>query len=267
MFDTHVHLQHPKYAGDLSAVLNRAVASGVTAAIVPGTNLEDSTAAVAFAAMRARSPLALYAAVGIHPTEANDLTAETWLALGALAEAPCVVAIGEIGLDYYWPKVSDRGWVCADPETQRQALGRQLALASELDLPVVIHDRDAHRDTLDLVQAWKARDPRARGTLHAYAAGSEFMDEVMALGFHIGLDGPVTFRNAVDLRAVARRVPLGQMLLETDGPYLTPAPHRGQRNEPAYLIYIAERIAELRGVAVEEIAAATTDNARVLFGL
>ncbi len=195
------------------------------------------------------------------------MTPESLPALRALAAATYVVAIGEIGLDYYWPGISDRGWVCADPETQRRAFQQQLTLASELDLPVIVHDRDAHRDTLDLLTAWKAEDPRARGTLHAYAAGPEFLDQAMALGLHIGLDGPVTFKKAVDLRDVARRVPLRRMLLETDGPYLTPVPHRGKRNEPAYLTHIAERIAEIRDVTVEEIRAATTDNAKALFGL
>ncbi len=264
--DTHIHLQHPRYTGDLAAVMERAVAAGVTRAIVPGTTLDDSRSAVRVAASTS-SAYALYAAVGIHPTDAHTLTSPTLQELATLATGDRVVAIGEIGLDYYWPNVADRGWTCADPETQRAALLRQLALASDLDLPVIIHDRDAHQDVLEALRRWKARDPRACGTLHAYAGGPALLAEVVALGFHIGIDGPVTFRKATDLQEVARRVPLDRLLLETDGPYLTPVPHRGQRNEPAYLIHLAARIAQLRDLAVGELIAATTTNARELFDL
>jgi TatD DNase family protein len=267
MIDTHVHLQHLRYAADLAPVLDRAAAAGVTAVIVPGTTLDDSAAAIALVQEHADHPVKIYAAVGIHPTEADDWTPEAMVRLRKLATVEHVVAVGEIGLDYYWPSIADRGWACADPETQRRALQDQLALATDLDLPVVIHDRDAHRDTLDILKAWKASDPRARGTLHSYAAGPDFLDEAMALGFHIGIDGPVTFKKADDLREVAYRAPLDRILLETDGPYLTPTPYRGKRNEPAYLVHIARKIAEVRGASVTTIMSSTTRNAAALFNL
>ena len=266
LIDTHVHLQHPKYGPDLPSVLSRAAGAGVIAVIVPGTTLEDSTEAL-YLARRMSAPCKIRVAVGIHPTEAYLLDPAVIDSLAALAASGEVVAVGEIGLDYYWPRVAERTWRCADPATQRSALERQLALASELRLPVVIHDRDAHGDTIDILRAWKARDPTARGTFHAYAAGADLLHEALELGFYIGIDGPVTFERALALHEVARQVPLDRLLLETDGPYLTPVPHRGQRNEPAYLEHIAARVAELRGARLEDIAAATTENAGALFSL
>jgi len=271
MIDTHVHLQLSQYNDDLVAVLDRASAAGVHAAIVPGTKLKDSVAAAGLAATHRDAMCSLYATVGIHPTSAQTLTNNVLERLAGLAAEQRVVAIGEIGLDYYWPKRKNRGWYCAPPEVQRDALRRQLALAADLDLPVVIHDRDAHRDTLEILGAWKKDNAhgraRARGVLHSYAGGPELLQDVLALGFYIGVDGPVTFRQARDLHEVTRVVPLDRLLLETDGPYLTPEPHRGRRNEPAYIPLIATRIAELKGLTVEQIAEATTTNAEDLFGL
>lgn len=268
MVDTHVHLQHPRYTTDLPAVLSRAAAAGITSVIVPGTNLADSAAAVELAIDKnAAGPCRVYATVGVHPTEAHRLDAGALDALASLTASDQVVAIGEIGLDYYWPLVTERTWQCADPATQRAAFERQLALASELHLPVVIHDRDAHRDTIDIVRAWMARDPSGRGVLHAYAAGTSLLLDVLALGLYIGVDGPVTFSKERDLHEVARRVPLDRLLLETDGPYLTPVPYRGQRNEPAYLAHVAARVADLRGESLEHIQEATTENAKALFSL
>ncbi len=267
MIDTHVHLQLSQYKDDLMAVLDRAAAAGVHTAIVPGTKLEDSVAAAGLAATYRDTACSLYATVGIHPTSAQTLTDDVLRALAGLASQPRVVAIGEIGLDYYWPKKKNRGWYCAPPDVQRDVLRHQLALATDFDLPVVVHDREAHEDTLEILGAWKRDNPRARGVLHSYSGGPELLQDVLDLGFYIGIDGPVTFRRAQDLHAVARAVPLGRLLLETDGPYLTPEPHRGRRNEPAYIPLIAMRIAELKSLTVEQIAEATTANAEALFGL
>jgi TatD DNase family protein len=265
MWDTHVHLHYDAYAADREAVLVRAAGAGVTTCLLPGSTLADSQAAVALAEREAASPCVLYAAVGIHPTSADELTPAALVELRALARHPGVVAIGEIGLDYYWPALPDRGWPCADPPQQRAALVAQLELAAELGLPVLIHDREAHADTLQLLRTWVAGGPGRTGTLHAYAGGPALLDEALALGFYIGMDGPVTFRKATALHEVARRVPLDRLLLETDGPYLTPEPYRGRRNEPAYLLYIARRIAELKAVSVEQVMKATAENARRLF--
>lgn len=268
IIDTHAHLQHKQYAQDLDAVLTRAAESDVQAALLPGTDVEDSRAAVALAQRHAGGPCALYAAVGVHPTGTGDFGPDDLKALRALAQsAPRVVAIGEIGLDYYWPRQPNRRWPCAEPSAQRLACKAQLGLAADLGLPVIIHDRDAHEDTLRLLRDWVDGGSGRTGVLHSYAGGPEFLQATLDLGFYVGMDGPVTFGNAADLHAVARVVPLDRLLLETDAPYLTPHPHRGKRNEPAYLTYVAQRIAELKGVTVKQIAKATTANAQRLFSL
>ncbi len=266
MIDTHVHLQHPDYADDRQATLARAVSAGVTGLIVPGTTLEDSVTALRLATdTDLRQTCAIYAAVGIHPTEADLLDAVTVDALASLSASDRVVAIGEVGLDYYWPGVATRTWRCANPDVQRQAFVTQLALASDLRLPVVIHDREAHRDTIDLVRSWKHRDPAAEGVFHAYAGGTDYLHEILSLGFYVGVDGPVTYKRTSALHQLVREVPIDRLLLETDGPFLTPVPHRGKRNEPAYLAHVAERVADLRGLSRQDVEAATTENAQRLF--
>jgi len=267
VIDTHVHLQLRHYDGDVADVLARAAAANVRSVIVPATKPADCRQVVSLAFGQAEGPCPVYAAVGVHPTSAHTLTDPDLKTLEELARNPHVVAIGEIGLDYYWTARQDRDWQCAEPEAQRHALRRQLDLATELDLPVIIHDRDAHTDTLAMLREWRAGDPRARGTLHSYAGGPELLQQVLDLGLYIGMDGPVTYRKARDLHEVARIVPLDRLLLETDGPFLTPQPHRGRRNEPAYLPLIAMRIAELRGVSPAAVIEATTANAMALFDL
>ncbi len=267
MIDTHVHLQGARYADDLDAVLERAAAAGVQACIVPGTDLESSRVAVNLAERYAEAPCAIYAAVGVHPTNADEVTDAALVALADLASHPRVVAIGEIGLDDYWPHQPNRGWHCPELPRQKEALRAQLTLAADLGLPVSIHDRDAHTETLEMLRAWVAEGTGRTGTLHAYAGGPTLLDAALALGFYIGMDGPVTFSKARELHAVARDVPLDRLLLETDGPYLTPVPHRGKRNEPAYLTYITAQIAALRETTPDAVAEATTRNACRLFGL
>ncbi|HHE71025.1 MAG TPA: TatD family deoxyribonuclease [Chloroflexi bacterium] len=267
LIDTHAHLQHPRYAEDLEAVLERAAEAHVTSVIVPGTQVSDSESAVLLAERHDGGPCRLYAAVGIHPTEALNVSQGDLDKLRALARSPHVVAIGEIGLDYYWPRVEDRKWPCPSPEVQRGAFKAQLALAAELDLPVIIHDREAHEDVYRILVAWKAAHPRAKGTLHAYAAGPDMLSAFLELGFSIGLDGPLTYKKASRLQEVAAKAPLDRILLETDAPYLTPSPHRGKRNEPSYLWLVAEALARIRTTSIAEIAANTTLNASLLFGL
>ncbi len=267
MIDTHVHLQNPRYNNDLEGILNRARQACVTALIIPGTDLGTSEAAIELADRYATAELQIYAAVGFHPTEAHHLHQDNTRILAEMAHHPSVVAIGEIGLDYYWPRNPNRDWECATPETQRRALEIQMDLAADLNLPIIVHDREAHKDTLAMLRSWHSRGPNRHGTLHAYAAGIDRLHKAMDIGFMIGIDGPVTFENARDIHEVARTVPLDRLLLETDGPYLTPVPHRGKRNEPAYLRYIAQQIAELRQEDVSTIDAESTRNAQWLFGL
>ncbi len=265
--DTHVHLQLPAYADDLPAVLERAAEVGVLGCIVPGIDLESSRAALDLAERYADGPCRLYAAVGIHPTEAHRLDAAALRELRAMAAHPRTVAVGEIGLDFYWPRIPDRGWVCAEPEQQAVALRQQLDLAAEMGLPVILHDREAHGAMLEALAAWVEEEPPKRGVLHAYAAGPSRLDEVVGMGFAVGIGGVVTRKKAAAVQEVARRVPVEALLLETDGPYLTPVPYRGKRNEPAYIPLIAESIAALRGMTAETLAEATTANAVRLFGL
>ena len=272
MIDTHAHLQHNKYRTDRNEVLNNAAAKGLTAIIIPGISLDDSREAVTLTERYATANCAVYASVGVHPTEAHTLTPATLIALRKLAQRTIkgvsrIVAIGETGLDYYWPKQHNRRWLCAEPGEQRLAFKAHLRLAAEMGLPVIVHDRDAHADTLRLLQDWVAGGSGRTGVLHAYAGRPECLTAALDLGFYIGMDGPVTFKKATKLHEVARQVPLERLLLETDAPYLTPHPYRGRRNEPAYLHYIAARIAALRHTTVKTIEKATTANAQRLFGL
>jgi len=267
LIDTHAHLQNPAFAGDLDTILERAAQAGIHACLVPGSTLLDSRAAVALAERFAAGPCSIYAAVGIHPTDVNASFEVNLPELRDLAQHPRVVAIGEIGLDYYWPQQSHRAWPCADPLLQRWALEKQLALAAELRLPVIIHDRDAHADMFAMLADWIQGGATRTGTLHAYAAGPSRLHEALDLGFYIGMDGPVTYHKATDLHEVARQVPLERCLIETDSPYLPPHPHRGRRNEPAHLPLIVERLAELRQLSPETIAGISTQNASRLFGL
>ncbi|MBN1920922.1 MAG: TatD family hydrolase [Anaerolineae bacterium] len=267
LVDTHVHLQNPAYAGDLEAILERASQAGIHACLVPGSTLPDSRAAVALAERFSAGPCTIYAAVGIHPTDVDAHLAAALPELRDLAQHPRVVAIGEIGLDYYWPQQPNRTWPCADPPLQRRALEQQLTLAAEVRLPIIIHDRDAHTDIFAMLEDWTQGDATREGTLHAYAAGPAQLQQALDLGFYIGMDGPVTYHKATSLHEVARLVPLERLLIETDGPYLPPQPYRGQRNEPAYLSLVANRIAELRQLPPQTVAAASTHNAERLFGL
>ncbi len=250
LVDSHAHLDFPQFDTDREAVIERAREAGLVAILNVGTDLASSRAAVALA----EACDFIYAAVGVHPHDARTLTPAVLEELRELARRPRVVAIGEIGLDYY-RDLSPR-------PVQRRAFADQLALAAELGLPVVVHSREAHDDVLAALRGWSGV-----GVLHSYSAGPERLEEVLALGFSVGLSGPVTFPNAGGLRAVAASVPPDRLLVETDCPYLTPVPHRGRRNEPAYVRYVVEAVARARGERPEEVAQATAGNAGRLFGM
>ncbi len=250
LIDSHAHLDFHQFDADRQVVIARARKAGLVAIVNIGTSLSSSRAAVALA----EQYNFIYAAVGVHPHDAGTVTPDVLAKLRVLARHPKVVAIGEIGLDYY----RDR----SPRPAQRRAFADQLALAEELALPVVIHDREAHDDVLTALQGWGGT-----GVFHSYSAGSERLDEVLGLGFSISISGPITFRKAGRLRAVAAAVPLERLLVETDCPYLTPEPYRGRRNEPAYVRYVAEAVARARGVVAEEVMHATADNARRMFDI
>lgn len=253
LVDSHAHLDDPQFAQDLPEVLARAEASGVKTIVTMGVSLESSREAVGLAS---RYPQ-VYAAVGIHPHEAAGATEADWEELHSLARSPKVVAIGEIGLDYHYNY--------SEPARQKQVLRQQLELARELDLPVVIHDREAHADIINLLAASRGRE-RA-GVVHCFSGDTAMANELMALGFAISFPGTITFPQAEITRLVAVRVPLEAVLVETDCPYLSPVPYRGRRNEPAHVREVATCLAGLRSLPVEEIVTITSTNARTLFGI
>lgn len=255
LIDTHLHLDFDAFDDDREAVIERALAAGVQRMITIGINRETCRRAVALAEQYAP----VYAAVGIHPNDATEWDIETERELRELARHPKVVAIGEIGLDYYWERVPH--------DVQARVFRTQLALASELGLPVIIHDRDAHADVLNILREWveSGRAPTPPGVLHCFSGDHAMAEEALALGFYVGVDGPVTFKNARALQALVAQLPLDRLLVETDAPFLTPHPYRGKRNEPAYVRFVAEKIAELQNCTFETVAHQTTRNAETLF--
>lgn len=252
LIDTHAHLCDEKFDDDRSDVIARAREAGVTKIISMG----DTMAASAQAVQDAEEYPALYAAVGIHPESACVLTDEMRRQLLTWTQHPKVVAVGEIGLDYYWEKDASRRAL------QRDLLAAQLDLAREAGLPVCIHDREAHGDTLAILRAEGAR---LTGVLHCYSGSLEMARELWKMGWYIGIDGPLTYKNAAKLPDIVREAPADKLLVETDCPYLAPVPLRGKRNEPAYVTHIAAKIAEIRGETIEDVARYTTENAKRLY--
>lgn len=249
LMDTHCHLMDPAFIEDYDEVLARTLP--LHAVINIGCNFDDAEAAVALAE---REPQ-VYAAVALHPEDARKFDETKWQRLVELAHHPCVVAIGETGLDYHWDT--------ATPEEQKVLLAKHIALAKEVDKPLIIHDREAHRDCFDAL--WAGGAETVSGIFHAYSGSVEMMHEAVDHGFYIGLGGVVTFKNAKTAKEVARALPLERLLLETDCPYMTPVPFRGKRNEPSYVRYIAEEIAKLRDMDIDDLCRITYDNACRLF--
>lgn len=254
LVDSHTHLNDEKFFGREAEFIERARLAGVTRMINFGDTLESSKRAVDLA----EKYEGVYAGVGVHPEEAHELGSQEDLALAEWARHPKVVAIGEIGLDYYWVKDTEQR------EVQKRVFVHQLDLARQLHLPVCIHDREAHGDTLSIL---KKEGRGLRGVLHCYSGSREMSEEFLALGFYLGVDGPLTFKNAAKLPEIVRSVPLERLLVETDAPYLAPVPKRGRQNEPAFVVYVAEKIAELKGISLEKVAEQTTANALALYGL
>ena len=254
LVDTHCHLDFERFDPDREQVVIRAAESGVTRIIVPALDLDNCHNVLKLA----DTYPAVYAAVGVHPNSSSGWQDEWIETIRSFAQHEKVVAIGEIGLDYYWDH--------APREIQHQALKAQLSLAADLDLPVIIHNRDSSADVIRLL-ADSALNGRPRpGVLHSFSAPWETASAALDMGFYIGFTGPVTFKKADDLRQIVKRVPLDRILVETDAPFLAPQPRRGKRNEPAYVTYIAERIAALHNIDGADFAQQTTANAADLFG-
>jgi len=252
LVDTHCHIDLDRFDEDRDEVIERARAAGVDQMIVIGFAPERWRTGAALCAQHT----GMYLAVGLHPTEAEAYDDTLEQALRQTAQQTNVVAIGETGLDFHWK---------ADTAPrQRDAFVRQIKLARELDLPFIIHQRDAEEDTLDVL---RATDPPHRGVMHCFTGNVAYAERCLELGLHIGLGGAVTFRKLKALHEAVRQIPLDRIVLETDAPYMTPSPHRGERNEPAYVRYILDRIAALRESDANELAMITTRNATDLFGL
>jgi len=255
LVDTHGHLDDERFDADRDAVMERAIEAGVAFIINPGTDLDSSRLAVELAEKHD----CVYAALGVHPHESGQLTDKACAVLRKLADHEKVVAIGEIGLDYY-REFSPR-------EDQREAFRKQLDIASELALPVIVHSRDAHAEVEEMLGE-AGRAGKLRGVLHCFSGSPEWAQRAVAMGFHIGFDGPVTYENATKLRKIAAAVPDERLLVETDCPYLPPVPHkRSERNEPAYVRLVAERLAGIRKVSYEDICRVTGLAAARLFGI
>jgi len=253
LFDTHAHLDDTKYKQDRKEMLDRARAAGVELIVNVGYDIPSSKRSVHLA----RENDFVYAAVGIHPHDAKDVNDQTFEELRKLAGEPKVVALGEMGLDYF-RNLSPK-------EVQQRVFREQITLAKELGLPIIVHDRDAHGDILNILKEEGAG--KAGGILHCFSGSWEMARECINLGFYISFAGPVTFNNAGRLREVVAKVPLEQMLVETDAPYLTPEPHRGKRNESAYVAHVAAKIAEIKGLDYEEVAKVTFINGKKVFGI
>ena len=247
--DSHCHLT----MSNASANLERARAGGVVGFVVPGTTLEDAARTVDVASHTDD----VWAAVGFHPHEARDCDDEAFAQISRLAESERVVAIGEIGLDYHY--------MHSARDTQREVFMRHVALAKRLDLPVIVHNRESTEDLLDLLTSAEAKG--ARGILHSYTEGIEPARKLLDLGYYISFSGIVTFKSANALREVARQLPHDRVLIETDTPYLAPVPFRGKDNEPAFVVKVAERLAELWGIGLSEVAAQTTANFEAAFAV
>lgn len=250
IFESHAHYDSQKYDEDRDTVLSAMPEHNVGTIVNSAADWESVTEVVELAE---RYPF-IYAAVGLHPDEVGALNEERFAFLKEQCQKEKVVAVGEIGLDYYWDNESH--------DVQKKWFIRQLNLARELDLPVVIHSRDAAADTLEVM---KEHAQGLRGVIHCFSYSKELANEYIKMGFYIGVGGVVTFKNSKKLKEIVTEIPLERILLETDSPYLAPTPFRGKRNSSAYISYIAQEIAELKGITYEEVIAQTEKNGKELF--
>ena len=252
LFDTHAHILDDQFNDDREQVI-RNIYDNMALVVNIGCNLEDCPRTVALAEQYDK----LYAAVGLHPEDVKTYTPEGWDMICRLAEHPKVVGIGETGLDYYWDT--------STKDAQKVLFEQHIDLAKQLHKPLVIHDREAHGDTLEILKRTNAKE--AGGILHAFSGSVEMAMEVIKMGFYIGLGGPVTFKNACKAVEVAQAIPLEYLVIETDCPYMAPVPFRGKRNEPMLVQHTAAKIAELRGISLEELIEATYQNGKRVYGI
>jgi len=250
-FDTHAHYDSDAFDGDRDALVSSLPEHGVGLVVDPGCDGESSLAAAALSEKYSF----IYAAAGWHPEELDKLDGDGLELIRKLALLPKTVAIGEIGLDYYWDRERR--------EEQKSLFRRQLELAMELDMPVIVHDREAHGDSLDIVREYRG----IRGVFHCFSGSPEMAEELLKYGWYLGFDGPVTYKNARKQLEVLNMCPPERILAETDSPYMTPVPHRGERNDSGMLEFIVGKIAAVKGMTPEEAAALTYENGKRLFGI
>lgn len=253
LIDSHVHLDDKRFNSDRDSIIKGLKDDGIEMVINIGADLQTSIASVSLAEKYDN----VYAVVGVHPHSAKEVDNSTIEILKSFASREKVLAIGEIGLDYHYDN--------SPRDVQKKWFVEQLKLAKEVDLPVVIHTREADQETFDILK--EAQDGTLRGVLHCYSGSVEMALEYIKLGFYISIAGPVTFKNSRVSKEVVKAVPLDKLLVETDCPYLTPEPNRGKRNEPAYVKYVAGEIADIKGISFEELAKATNKNTKELFGI
>ncbi len=253
LFDTHVHLNAEQFTEDLNEVIDRARMEGVQYMVVVG--FDRPTILKAMELIEEYD--FIYASIGWHPVDAIDMRDEDLEWIEELAKHPKVVAIGEMGLDYYWDK--------SPKEVQQEVFRKQIQLAKKVKLPIVIHNREATADIVTILKEENAAE--VGGIMHCFSGSVEVAKECVEMNFYISLGGPVTFKNAKKPKEVAQEIPLNKLLIETDCPYLAPHPYRGKRNEPSYVKLVAEQIAELKGLSFEEVSQVTTENAKILFGI
>lgn len=252
LIDTHAHINVEHFAEDRDAVVERAAQAGLSHIVNMGDSMESSQSSVALA----KAYPMVYTGVGIHPEEAHPMTQADEDQLASWGALPKVVAIGEIGLDYYWEKDGDKR------QLQRELFIRQLDLARQLHLPVCVHNREAHGDTMEIL---RKEGKGIVGVMHCFSGSLEIAQELVKMGWFIGVDGPLTFKNAAKLPEIVQKLPLERIVVETDCPYMAPVPMRGKRNEPAFVYHVAAKLAQLRGEFLEKVACQTTANARELY--
>ncbi|MBV1819483.1 TatD family hydrolase [Anaerosalibacter bizertensis] len=253
LIDSHAHLDDPKFNKDRDRLIKSLKQNDISLVINVGADVSSSIKSVKLADEYEN----IYAAVGVHPHSAKEMDDSTIDVLKAFAKRDKVVAIGEIGLDFHYDN--------SPRDIQRKWFIEQIKLAKELDMPIIVHSRDADQETFDILK--EEADERLRGVLHCYSGSAEMAKDYIDLGFYISLAGPVTFKNARKPKEVAKVVPMDKLLIETDSPYLTPEPHRGKRNEPLYVRHVASMIAELRGMDFEDVGRITSENTKRLFNI
>lgn len=248
LVDTHTHIDLENFEDHLEEVLSTAKEYNVQKVVIPG--VEPSGFDRIFALCNQYSEI--FGAVGVHPEEVEKYSSDTDDLIKDFLKKPKIVAVGEIGLDYYWDK--------SKINEQKEIFERQILIAKEFNKPVLVHDREAHQDSFDILKKTKAAETGA--VMHCFSGSPEFAAECVKEGFYIALGGVVTFKNSIKAKEVAKTVPLNRLLLETDAPYMTPVPFRGKENQPAYVKFVAQEIANLRNISFEEVAQVTTENAQ-----